>query len=102
MLVTKFKGHTLSNSAAAIALFYPRVSNGGDLINDVAATADNPAKVYPTMLLCYVAFRMAGDEEARNKSKEEILEEVNLFDVKENEEFLRVMQQLLNEKSKKD
>ena len=102
MLERTFKGHKLSNSATAIAFHYPKVSNGGDLINDYISTVDNPARVYPVMLQCYVAFRLAGDEEASKKTKEQILEEVNLFDPKEHEEFLKVMNELLNEKSKKD
>lgn len=102
MLVKTFKGHRLSNGAAAIAFYYPAVSNGGDMINDFVGTVDNPAKVYPVMLQCYVAFRWTGDEEARKKTKEEILEEVNLFDPEENAEFLKVIRELLNEKSKKD
>lgn len=102
MLVKTFKGHRLSNGAAAIAFYYPAVSNGGDMINDFVSTVDNPAKVYPVMLQCYVAFRWTGDEEARKKTKEEILEEVNLFDPEENAEFLKVIKELLNEKSKKD
>ena len=102
MIVATFKGHKLSNGAAAIALYYPIVSKGGDLINDIAATVDNPAKTYPTMLLCYAAFRMAGDQEARNKTVDELLSEVNLFDTEEATEFIKVIQSLLNEKSKKD
>lgn len=102
MLVKEFKGHKLCNSAAAIAFYYPAVSNGEDMINDFVGTVDNPAKVYPVMLKCYVAFRMAGDEEARKMSKEEILNEVNLFDPEEAQEFLKVVGELLNEKSKKD
>lgn len=46
MLVRTFKGHRLSNGAAAIAFYYPAVSNGGDMINDFVSTVDNPAKVY--------------------------------------------------------
>ena len=102
MLVKEFKGHKLCNSAAAIAFYYPAVSNGGDMINDFVGTVDNPARVYPVMLKCYVAFRMAGDEEARKMPKEEILNEVNLFDPEEAQEFLKVVGENKKKKSKKD
>lgn len=104
MITKTFKGHKLSNAMSAIAFYYPELTNGGDMIADFAkATADkNDQKVFPVLLLCYAAFRKAGDEEARSKTAEELVNEAELFDPKTQKEFLAVMTELLNESSKKD
>lgn len=104
MLVKEFKGHKLSNGMSAIAFHYPKLTNGRDMINDIAkagAKQDDP-NLFPTLLLCYAAFRMAGDVEAKKKTTDELLDEVNLFDPEESAEFVAVITELLNEKSKKE
>lgn len=104
MIVTQFKGHKLSNGMSAIAFHYPRITNGRDMINDIAkatANKDDP-NLYPVLLRAYAAFRMAGDPEASKKSVDKLLNEVNVFDPEEGPKFIEVMTKLLNEKSKKD
>ena len=122
MITTEFKGHKLSNSNMALAFYYPEITKGGDMQEDVSKMVevlkdenDNPildkdgneekiVKIsYPTLLKAYVAFRWAGDREAKNsKSVADIMDEVNVHDKDEASLFLDVMTKLLSEKSKKD
>lgn len=103
MIVTSYKSHKLSNAMSAIAFHYPAMTNGGDMIADFAkASKKGDEKVFPVLLLCYAAFRKAGDEEARNKTAEELVNEVELFKPEDQAEFLKVMTSLLNESTKKD
>ena len=122
MVITEFKGHKLSNSNMALAFYYPEITKGGDMQEDVSkminVLKDENGKPildkdgeeqkfvkisYPTLLKAYVAFRWAGDKEAKNsKTIEQIMNEVNVRDKNESALFLDVMSELLSEQSKKD
>lgn len=100
MVVKEFKGHKLCNSNWAIAFGYPEVSNGGDLIKDVASMEKEVS--VPILLKLYVAYRRAADKEARNKPVDEIMDEVSVFDTDEMTKFTEIIMDLISEKAKKD
>ena len=95
MITTEFKGHKLSNALSAVVLYYPRLTNGGDLLMD----ARKEDQIFKWASNCYVAFRMAADEEARKKSPEEILNEIGIDDFLENDsELVKLITYLVSEK----
>ena len=56
----------------------------------------------PILLKLYVSFRRAADKEARNKSVDEIMDEVSVFDTEEMTKFTEIIMDLISEKAKKD
>lgn len=100
MVIKEFKGHKLCNSNRAIAFDYPEVSGGGDLIQDVAAMG-NEIK-FATILKLYAAYRRAADVDARKKSVDEIMDEVDVFDEDEVKSLIELIMEMISEKSKKD
>ena len=100
MLTIEFKNHKLCNSTYAQAFIYPSITNGHDMMEDVVKMEKKID--IKTMLNLYVAFRMGGDVEARSKSVEEIVNEVEIKDTTELTKLVDVVNKLLSEKSKKD
>lgn len=99
MITAEFKGHKLSNGASAIAFYYPELSGGHDMLKDLKSQND-PDKVDSKIIfIMYAAFRKAGDPEAREKTKEELVDEINVFDAKSMVEFNSIMNKLLSESS---
>lgn len=98
MISAEYKGHPLSNAASAIAFYYPKVSNGGDLLKDLRKDGDEAS--VSTLLRVYAAFRMAGDPDARRMKPEDLVNEVDILDRESLAEFNKVMTELLTEKSR--
>lgn len=93
MIETEYKGHKLNNAVSAIVMFYPKLSNGSDLIKDV----QEKPNALSTMCNLYCAFRMAADHEARKKSLEELVNEVGFDDlINSKSDFYKVINQLIN------
>lgn len=100
MIVIQFQGHTLSNSNRAIAIEYPAITGGRDIIEDAAKMQKKLDT--GTLLFMYVAYRRAGDPEARKLSVDEVMDEVDVYNVDIFTEFVQAITTLWGEKSKKD
>lgn len=95
MITTEFKGRKLCNSLAAVVIYYPKLTNGGDILMD----ARKEDQVFKWASNCYVAFRMAADSEARKKNPEEIMNELGIDDFLENDsELVKLITYLIGEK----
>lgn len=99
MVVTEYRGHKLSNGASAIAFFYPEVSGGHDMLKDLKNQADPENIDTKILFLLYAAFRKAGDPEARKKTKEELVDEIDFLDPKAINEFREAMSALMSSES---
>lgn len=107
MKTVTFKEYQLCNSNRAVAFYYPKISGGRDLVNDVTSMnkTDKNGKAYVdikmnVLLLAYVAFRMAADKSLVNKDPGDIMDEVNLYDPEESEKFVGVIFDLMYEPKK--
>lgn len=92
MIEIEYRGHRLSNAVSAIVKYYPKFSNGSDLINDVKEKSESLS----LMGQLYCAFRCAADVEARNKSFEDLLNEIDFNDLMNpKSEFYKIINKLL-------
>lgn len=89
MKTLEYKGHKLSNSVSALAIYYPKITNGGDYIRDSKKSEIN------SMLNLYVACRMAADKSVRSKDPQEIMEEIDYEELTSTDsEFVKVFNEL--------
>ncbi len=93
MIETEYKGYKLNNAVSAIVMFYPKVSNGSDLIKDIQEAPNS----LTTLCNLYCAFRMSADHEARKKSLEELVNEIDYSDLMATEsDFYKTINLLIN------
>lgn len=93
MITEEYRGHLLCNAVSAIVKWFPKVSGGKDLVKEVQ---DNPGSL--TILgYLYVSFRMAADKEAREKTADEIMDEVEFADLMDaGSSFYKAINRLMN------
>lgn len=98
MITETYRGHVLSNAVSALVIYYPKITNGGDLAKDL-----QEKNSFVTLGNLYVAYRYAGDKEARNKPAEEILNEIEQYDFLEaTSDFYKALNRLINEGRKSE
>jgi len=96
MITATFKdGRKVSNAAVSLGVYFPLVSGGQDYVEEVKK---HPNSISLDLKL-YVAYRMAGDPEARKKEPEDVMNEVNISNVDDMIEYRKIMAQLGNEVS---
>lgn len=101
MIKTEFKGKKLSNASTALAIYYPEISGGHDMLNDIKDLKEEKSVSVKVLLQIYASFRKAADTEgteARKMSFEELANEVDFFNKKEQAEFQITLNSLLNER----
>lgn len=99
MVTAEYRGHPLCNAVSAIVKWFPRVSGGKDLVKEVK---DNPGSL-TTLGYLYAAFRMAADKSARDKSPDEIIDEIEFEDMTDaNSPFYEVINRLMNAEKGKE
>lgn len=97
MITMEYKGKKLSTASSAFVIYYPRLTNGGDYLKDAKNNQLN------ALLNLYAACRMAADKEARKMSQEDIVNEVEYFDLTDpNSEFYKVITKLLGSNNSKN
>ena len=98
MITETYRGHVLTDAVSALVIYYPKITNGGDLAKDL-----QEKNSFVTLGNLYVAYRYAGDKEARNKPAEEILNEIEQSDFLEaTSDFYKVINKLINEGRKSE
>ena len=98
MITETYREHTITNAVSDIIIYNPKITNGGDLAKDL-----QEKNSLTTLGNLYVAYRYAGDVEARKKSYEEILNEVEQSDFLEpTSDFYKALNRLINEGRKSE